>query len=115
MFNCILQELRLDAGLTQEDLADKFNISRSVLSKYETGENEPSYEFLIQCCKFFNVSADYLLGITRIRTSPNTLYNFRNYDDDSLKKVNEILIYLKDNKKYIKYVHTMLTEIEKIK
>jgi transcriptional regulator with XRE-family HTH domain len=61
IFGDILKELRLDAGLTQEDLALKLNITRAVLSKYELNINEPSLEFLSIVSDFFNVSVDYLL------------------------------------------------------
>lgn len=115
MFNYILQELRLDSGLTQDALADKLCVTRSALSKYETGENNPTMDFLIRCSNFFNVSADYLLGITRVRTSPNTLYSFKSHSNDDFKKINDILVYLRDNKKYIGYIHSMITELEKLK
>ena len=51
---------RLD--LTQEELAEKLNISQKSISKYETGARKPSFETLTEMAKLFNVSTDYLLG-----------------------------------------------------
>lgn len=65
MFKDRLKELREDQGMTQEKIADKLNISRSMLSNYETGKFEPNLETLILIADFFNVSLDYLLGRTK--------------------------------------------------
>lgn len=56
---------RLD--LTQEELAEKLNISQKSISKYETGARKPSFETLTEMAKLFNVSTDYLLGLTDIK------------------------------------------------
>ncbi|GAV22664.1 helix-turn-helix domain-containing protein [Carboxydothermus pertinax] len=61
-----LVELRQSRGLTQKELADFLNISRSALSLYETGKREPDYETLLKLANFFEVNVDYLLGRTNI-------------------------------------------------
>lgn len=58
-----LQELRKDKGLTQKELADKLGFSERTIGAYEIGKSKPSYNRLIQLCKFFNVSVEYLLEI----------------------------------------------------
>lgn len=58
-----LKKLRLEAGLTQADLAKKMNITKAVVSYYELQERIPSPEVLIKLANIFHVSADYLLGI----------------------------------------------------
>lgn len=114
MFCDIIKELRKDAGLTQEELAEKLNISRSALSKYETGRNDPSLEFLIKFSTFFNVSADYLLGKTRL-SSPATIINNLNYHSpDVQKKLNLILQKFRDEK-YIDFIYSILSSIQKLK
>lgn len=60
---------RLD--LTQEELAEKLNISQKSISKYETGARKPSFETLTEMAKLFNVSTDYLLGVSDSRTGNN--------------------------------------------
>ena len=63
---------RLD--LTQEELAEKLNISQKSISKYETGVRKPSFETLTEMAKLFNVSTDYLLGISDSRTGNSGLF-----------------------------------------
>lgn len=68
-FGNILKELRLQAGLTQKDLAAKIGVTKSVISYYELSERSPSPEVLIKLANIFHVSTDYLLGI-EAKTSP---------------------------------------------
>lgn len=58
-----LKTLRLQYNLTQEDLAQKLGVSKSVISAYENGFRRPSFEALIKLAYTFQVSTDYLLGI----------------------------------------------------
>lgn len=64
MFKERLKELRLDKGLRLKDVADAINLSIRAISNYEQGIREPSLSILKDLCKFFNVSADYLIGLT---------------------------------------------------
>ena len=57
-----LKNLRKEANLTQKELALKLNITRSLISKYETGANLILTSFLIEYAKFFNISSDYIMG-----------------------------------------------------
>ena len=61
--NHILQELRIDRDLTQKDLANYLGIAQQTYSNYETGTREIPIPILIQLIQFYQVSADYLLGI----------------------------------------------------
>ena len=63
-----LKELRKQAGMTQQQLADKLGITKSVVSYYELSERTPSPEVLKDLALIFRVSADYLLGIERSKT-----------------------------------------------
>ena len=58
-----LKLLRLQDNMTQEQLAQKLNLTKWVISAYETGLRLPSYDVLIRIAKIFNVSTDYLLGL----------------------------------------------------
>ena len=62
-FGTKLKELRLQAGMTQKDLASKIGVTKSVVSYYELSERSPSPEILIKLANFFHVSMDSLLGI----------------------------------------------------
>ena len=58
-----LKTLRLQKGLTQEELAHQIGMTKSVISAYETGIRMPSHETLILLARIFKVSTDYLLGM----------------------------------------------------
>lgn len=57
-----LSELRKREGLTQIELADKFNYSDKAISKWEKGDTLPDLETLNELCKFYGVSLDYLVS-----------------------------------------------------
>jgi len=59
-----LKALRLEKGLTQQKLADKIGLVKGSISAYENNLKIPSVEVLIKLCEFFNVSADYLIGLS---------------------------------------------------
>ena len=61
-FNQKLQELRKQKGLTQEELAEHIYVSRTAVSKWESGRGFPSIESLKALSKFFSVSLDELLS-----------------------------------------------------
>ena len=61
-FNEKLQELRKSRGLTQEDLAEILHVSRTAVSKWESGRGYPNIESLKDISKFFSVSIDDLLS-----------------------------------------------------
>ena len=63
-----LKDLRKQSGMTQQQLADKLGITKSVVSYYELSERTPSPDVLKDLALIFRVSADYLLGIERSRT-----------------------------------------------
>lgn len=49
--------------MSQEEVAEKLNIARSNISKYEHDKLEPNIHTIKQFCKLYGVTADYLLGI----------------------------------------------------
>ena len=62
-----LKELRKERGISQLKLAMELNTNQNTISRYETGEREPGINELIRIASYFNVSVDYLLGITDSR------------------------------------------------
>lgn len=60
-----LKTLRLQHNLTQNQLAQKLDVTKSVISAYETGIRMPSYDILLSIARIFKVSTDYLLGLER--------------------------------------------------
>lgn len=67
-----IAELRKDADLTQSELAMRLDISQQAISKYEKEERDPDIDVLIRIAKFFDVSTDYLLGLSDIKSSYGT-------------------------------------------
>lgn len=63
-FHTRLKQLRLHYKLTQSDLADILGLKATAISNYESQRNEPSFEKLILLSEYFEVSCDYLLGLT---------------------------------------------------
>ena len=59
-----LRALRMEKKLTQNDLAARLGIVGASVSSYEKNKQYPSVEVLIQLCQAFDVSADYLLGLS---------------------------------------------------
>lgn len=59
-----LRSLRLERKMTQQELADRLDLVKGSISAYEQSKKYPSIEVLIKICKVFNVSADYLLGLS---------------------------------------------------
>lgn len=65
-FGKTLKKLRLDAGLTQKQLAAQIGVTKSVISFYELQERIPSPAILVKLAAVFHVNTDYLLGIDKI-------------------------------------------------
>ena len=67
-FNEKLQELRKQKGLTQEELAASLYVSRTAISKWESGRGYPNIESLKDIAKFFSVTVDELLSTDEVLT-----------------------------------------------
>lgn len=94
-FNKKLFELRKQKGLSQEELANKVNVSRQTLSKWELGESTPDMEKLTLLSDYFGVSLDELvLGKEKENTDQNNLKNMEN--------MLEMKIFTNENKKKMK-------------
>lgn len=59
-----LKEARNAAGLTQQQVADALGIERPSYARYESGDRQPPIDTLIKLARHFNVTTDYLLGLT---------------------------------------------------
>lgn len=56
--------LRHKLGLSQRNLAQKLGLNPSTYFRYEKSQREPSIDVLIKIAEFFNVTTDYLLGLS---------------------------------------------------
>ena len=59
-----IRDLREDRDLKQRELAEVLNCSQRVYSNYELGQRDIPTDILIRLSEFYNVSVDYLLGLT---------------------------------------------------
>lgn len=69
MFDNRLQILRTEKGYSMKQMAAALNIPYMTYVHYEKNEREPNSELLVLIAKYFNVSTDYLLGRSLLRTS----------------------------------------------
>ena len=96
-----LKDLRVERGLTLEQLSVKTGISKSALGKYEADDFKDISPFSItELAKFYGVSADYLLGLTEQKNHPNTELDALHLGDEAI----EIL-------KAGKFNHRLLSEL----
>jgi transcriptional regulator with XRE-family HTH domain len=69
-----LRSLREEKNLTQKDLAQILGLSsKSTITNYEKNDREPDYETLTKIAKYFEVSADYFLGLTNKKNKGETV------------------------------------------
>lgn len=91
-----LKELRMQNGLTQQQLATQLGVTKSVISFYERQERTPSPEVLRKIAAVFRVSTDYLLDIDSTKR-----LDVSDLDDDDIQLVSLLVETLrkKNNKK----------------
>lgn len=59
-----IRDLREDNDKTQQEIADVLGTSQTMYARYERGANELPLHHLITLCKYYNVSSDYILGLS---------------------------------------------------
>lgn len=62
-----LEDLRIDSDRTQADIAEYLGCQREVYRRYEKGTRQIPVDMLIQLSKLYNVSIDYLVGLTNVK------------------------------------------------
>lgn len=77
-FASVMKRLRIERGITQEQLASLLKVSRSTIGMYETGSREPDFETCEAIADIFNVDMDYLMGRSNVErkhpiTPPTTV------------------------------------------
>lgn len=91
-----IKELRESRHLSQQRLAIDMNVSQAMISKYELGQSEPDIQMIMKLASYFQVSTDYLLGLS-----------------DS--KICVTVINLSEDEKNILYDYKRMDTIQKIK
>ena len=86
-----LKEIRQEKNnLTLRALGQKVNMSSSRLSQYETGKREPKLETWQKLADFFNVPVDYLLGISKDR-STLTIDDLNSEEQEAYERITDML------------------------
>ena len=75
-----ITQLRKQQSLSQEELAKKVGVSRTIIGNYERNANAPSVEVLVKLARVFNVSVDFLIGEGQLSA----------LDKDLLKRIEDI-------------------------
>lgn len=92
-------DLRIEKGLSQTELANALDCNKQYVSKIESGERALSLALLEKYADFFDVSTDYLLGRTDIKTNNIDVKSICEYTGFSEKSINTILAF-KEIEKY---------------
>lgn len=85
-----LLKLREDRNETQLDLANAIGITRQSLSRYETNERTPNIDIIYSVAKHYNVSTDYLLGLSQVQSLDNDIQiacKVTGLSDESIKNL----------------------------
>ena len=64
-----LAEIMKEQGTTQKELADNIGVTRQAISQYTKGITQPTADIIVAIAKFFNVSTDYLLGVSDAKST----------------------------------------------
>ncbi len=86
-----LRTLRLRDALTQQQLADRLGLTKSVISAYETDLRLPSYDVLLKIARIFKVSTDYLLGISHRNDAALDLSGLTETEQQALRQLVEAI------------------------
>ncbi|HHV99990.1 MAG TPA: helix-turn-helix transcriptional regulator [Clostridiaceae bacterium] len=85
-----LKLLREEKGLKQLDMAEMLGVSRTTYTQYETGKSEPDLATVTKLADYFEVSTDFLLGKTNIRTPIETIAAHHDGEEWTEEELQEI-------------------------
>ena len=85
-----LKEIRQEKKLSQTDIAKALGVTRQAISLYEKGDREPKLETWQKLADFFNVPVDYLLGISKDR-STLTIDDLNPEEQDAYERITDLL------------------------
>ena len=88
-----LKMLRTGQKMTQQALADRIGVAKSVVSYYESGERYPSYDVLVRIAHIFHTTTDYLLDMKRER-----VIDVSGLSEDNIAAVTSVVEALKRKK-----------------
>lgn len=96
MVGKIIRVLRLEKGITQNELSNYLGLTPKMVSFYELSERFPPYDIINKLADYFNVSTDYLLGRSEIKNSEKLLIDYSKLSIEDLKEIEK---YIQQKKK----------------
>ena len=91
-----LKDLRVERGLTLEQLAEQTHLSKSALGSYEADDfKDISHYALIKLARYYGVTADYLLGLSETKSHPNADLADLRLSDDMIEPVSYTHLFLR--------------------
>lgn len=103
-------KLRKQSGMSQEELADKLNVSRQAISRWEVGSAQPDASNVLQLSKLFGVTADYLLNDDY--ESDNDLPKVKEIKSDSFHQIMIFMVTLEVMILIIQFITTIILQNE---
>lgn len=88
-----IKQLRIDANMSQAELARRLDVTRSSVNAWEIGLSMPTTQYIVALTKIFHVSADYLLGLNTSRS-----FVLDNYTQEQIELIYKLVQYF-DNQK----------------
>ncbi|HBH07205.1 MAG TPA: XRE family transcriptional regulator [Flavobacteriales bacterium] len=86
-----ITQLRKQHHLSQEELAKRAQVSRTIIGNYERNTNTPSIEVLVKLARVFNVTVDYLIGEGQLSS----------LNKDTIKRIEDIENLSEENKNFV--------------
>lgn len=119
-----LRIVRNEHGYTQEELADKMNVSQKTISSWETGRTSPKFEESRRLCELYGCTLEYLTGTKQHDSNDITIddimFRLKSFDVETLKKISDYADFLIEERyKYKKimeekeYLEKQLQEYER--
>lgn len=96
----ILNELLAEKGILQKELAEHIGVTPNTVSYYLSGDRCPDIDKIIEIAKYLNVSTDYLLGITDVKSTDTELQSVCNYTGLSENAIQTIKTYYNLTKQF---------------
>ena len=94
MIGELLAEVRRDHGDTQAKLAEKLHVTVSAVRSWEQEKSSPPHETLVRICKLYEVSSDYLLGLTDVDPAYVQYWRLLRFTKEELDEIRSFEEYL---------------------
>lgn len=90
-----LRTIRIEKGFTQEELANKMNVSQKTISSWETGRTSPKFEESRRLCELYGCTLEYLTGTKQHDSNDITLddimFKLKSFDEQTLLKIQDYI------------------------